>query len=160
MLDELLEAELQDAWEEPQAWSSGSPGAGLELLESWSRPGAFCQEGELLQDSCEIEGFILQECVQCLQAPGTTCVQRLQAPGTMCVQRLQEPRVSGTAAAPTWPNSFKSRRMLRKRRSKSRGKAPLNKDMMKRLRPRPPCFMSLEEMKRRRWMKTSFLIRR
>lgn len=55
---------------------------------------------------------------------------------------------------------LKARRMLRKRRSKSRGKVPLNKDMMKKLRPHPPRFMSLDETKRRRWMKICFLIRR
>lgn len=51
--------------------------------------------------------------------------------------------------------------MLRKRRSKSRRKLPLNKDMMKKQRPRPPCLlMSLHEMKRRRRrMKSSVLIR-
>lgn len=48
--------------------------------------------------------------------------------------------------------------MLRKRRSKRRRKRPLNKDMMKKQRPRPPGFMSLHEMKRRR-MKSSVLIR-
>ena len=76
------------------------------------------------------------------------------------VSWLQGPCVSMDAADPTWLNSFKCRRMLRKRKSKSRGKLPLNKDMMKKHRPHPPPFMSLVEMKRRRWMKISFLIRR